>query len=147
MPDGAGAPIAVRREQPCVGTSAGDPEPRAVAPSCVAPAHPRAPFDLRRAERRGRCAHWSRTDRKRVALDAAQVAAWRGCFEAARRENLIRRLRDSETVARRRAVVAERANDAAIIADAPGETVWVSAAFVRTTGYALSDMVGRTPGA
>lgn len=46
----------------------------------------------------------------------------------------------------RLAHVVRQMNNAAIITDAAGLTVWVNPAFERLTGYGLADLVGRTPG-
>jgi PAS domain S-box-containing protein len=45
------------------------------------------------------------------------------------------------------ALVAEGTDNGVIITDARGRTEWVNAAFTRHTGYSLSEMLGRKPGA
>ncbi|MEM9909436.1 MAG: EAL domain-containing protein [Pseudomonadota bacterium] len=44
------------------------------------------------------------------------------------------------------AVIAERANDAIILADNDGRVTWVNPAFEKMTGYMLKDCVGKSPG-
>jgi len=48
--------------------------------------------------------------------------------------------------ARRTAIVAEHANDAVIIADPAGKTMWVNRSFTELTGYSLDDIRGVKPG-
>lgn len=44
------------------------------------------------------------------------------------------------------AAVARHTHHAVVITDAAGRTVWVNDAFVRLSGYALADLLGRKPG-
>jgi len=55
-------------------------------------------------------------------------------------------LRASEAEARKLAVVAARTHNAVILTDAAGRIEWVNEGFVRMSGYALDEIVGRTPG-
>lgn len=56
------------------------------------------------------------------------------------------RLRESEAEARRLALVAEKATDIVIIYDRYGHINWVNAAFVKTTGFLIDEVIGRRPG-
>ncbi len=47
---------------------------------------------------------------------------------------------------RRLALVAERTQNAVIISDASGATIWINEGFTRATGYTLADMLGKKPG-
>lgn len=44
------------------------------------------------------------------------------------------------------ALVARNTDNSVIITDAEGRTEWVNDAFMKTTGYGLAELVGRTPG-
>ncbi len=57
-----------------------------------------------------------------------------------------RRLAAQEAEARKLAMVAERTDNAVIVANAEGEIEWVNAAFERVTGWACAEVVGRKPG-
>jgi len=58
----------------------------------------------------------------------------------------MRTLAASEADARRLAVVAEHTSNAVIITDVRGRIEWVNPAFVRLTGHAPEDALGRVPG-
>ncbi|MBL9175461.1 MAG: PAS domain S-box protein, partial [Verrucomicrobiales bacterium] len=55
-------------------------------------------------------------------------------------------LRRSEAEARKLALVAARTDNSVIVTDAQGRVEWVNDGFVRSTGYSLEEMRGRTPG-
>lgn len=55
-------------------------------------------------------------------------------------------LRRSEAEARKLAIVASRTDNAVIVTDAEGRVEWVNEGFVRSTGYSLEEMRGKTPG-
>lgn len=56
------------------------------------------------------------------------------------------RLQEKEAEARKLALVAERTDNAVILASIDGEIEWVNAAFERMTGWALSEVKGLKPG-
>jgi len=56
------------------------------------------------------------------------------------------RLHQQEAETRRLALIAARTDNAVVLADAEGKTVWVNEGFSRLTGYALEEMRGRKPG-
>ncbi len=55
-------------------------------------------------------------------------------------------LRDSETEARKLAMVAAHTDNAVVITDADGYIEWVNKGFVRITGYSFDEVKGKTPG-
>ena len=55
------------------------------------------------------------------------------------------RLVEKEAEARKLAMVAERTDNAVILANAHGEIEWVNAGFVRMTGWSLDEVRGRRP--
>lgn len=57
-----------------------------------------------------------------------------------------RLLADREQQARKLAIVAERTENAVVIADHSGKIEWVNEAFERMTGWELAEVVGRKPG-
>ncbi len=56
------------------------------------------------------------------------------------------RLREQEAYSRKLALVAARTDNAVIVTDAVGRIEWVNEGFTRITGWALEEVVGRTPG-
>jgi len=62
------------------------------------------------------------------------------------RKRAEKRLTDSERQARDLSLIAEKANNAAIITDVQGLVVWVNDGFVRITGYTLEEARGKKPG-
>jgi PAS domain S-box-containing protein len=56
------------------------------------------------------------------------------------------RLVEKEAEARKLAMVAERTDNAVILANAHGEIEWVNAGFVRMTGWSLDEVRGKRPG-
>lgn len=56
------------------------------------------------------------------------------------------RLRQQAQELERLALVAERTDNAVIIADAQGRMTWANEAFTRISGYALHEVLGRKPG-
>jgi len=55
-------------------------------------------------------------------------------------------LRARESEAEKLALIAARTDNAVILTDAQGLVEWVNDGFTRITGYALADVVGRSPG-
>ncbi len=60
--------------------------------------------------------------------------------------SITKELRASEAEAQRLALVAERTQNAVVITDSAGRIEWTNAGFTRVTGYAASEVIGRTPG-
>jgi PAS domain S-box-containing protein len=56
------------------------------------------------------------------------------------------KLRDQEREARKLALVAARTDNVVVVTDAEGAIEWVNEGFVRTTGWTLEEVRGRTPG-
>ena len=56
-------------------------------------------------------------------------------------------LRRSEAEARKLSMVANRTHNAVILTDAAGRIEWVNEGFTRLTGYTLTEVLGRKPGA
>ena len=56
-------------------------------------------------------------------------------------------LRRSEAEARKLSMVANRTHNAVILTDAAGRIEWVNDGFTRLTGYTLTEVLGRKPGA
>ena len=56
------------------------------------------------------------------------------------------RLRQQEAETRKLALIAARTDNAVVLTDAAGLTVWVNEGFTRTAGYTLEDALGKTPG-
>ncbi len=57
-----------------------------------------------------------------------------------------RQLLEQSTEAQKLALIAARTDNGVVITDAQGRVEWVNRAFERTTGYALEELRGRTPG-
>jgi PAS domain S-box-containing protein len=57
------------------------------------------------------------------------------------------RLRQQDAENRKLALIAARTDNAVVLTDAAGRTVWVNEGFGRLTGYSLNEMVGKKPGA
>lgn len=56
------------------------------------------------------------------------------------------RLTTQEAETRRLALIAERTDNAVLLADPQGRTEWINAGFTRLTGYTLEEVIGRIPG-
>ncbi len=56
------------------------------------------------------------------------------------------RLREQEAEARKLAIVASRTDNAVVVTDASGLIEWVNDGFVRLTGWALTEVIGKKPG-
>jgi two-component system, sensor histidine kinase and response regulator len=57
------------------------------------------------------------------------------------------RLHQQEAETRKLALIAARTDNAVVLTDAEGKTVWVNEGFTRLTGYTLGEMLGKKPGA
>ncbi len=56
------------------------------------------------------------------------------------------RLRQQEAETRKLALIAARTDNAVVLTDAAGLTLWVNEGFTRLTGYTLEEMLGKKPG-
>jgi PAS domain S-box-containing protein len=56
------------------------------------------------------------------------------------------RLLQQEAETRKLALIAARTDNAVVLTDAVGLTVWVNEGFTRLTGYTVDEMIGKTPG-
>ena len=56
------------------------------------------------------------------------------------------RLRVQEAEARKLGLIAARTDNAVVLTDAEGRTIWVNQGFTRLTGYTLAGIAGRKPG-
>lgn len=72
---------------------------------------------------------------------AAKLTAQRAELRAANE-----RLRQQEAETRKLALIAARTDNAVVLTDAAGLTVWVNEGFTRLTGYTLEEMLGKKPG-
>lgn len=57
------------------------------------------------------------------------------------------RLRQQEAETRKLALIAARTDNAVVLTDATGVTVWVNEGFTRLTGYTIEEVLGKKPGA
>jgi len=100
-----------------------------------------------RSRRRDGSAFWHEASLMPVLSIGGTVASFVSTHrDVSVEKEAMERLRESEARARRLALVARHANDAILITDRNGITLWVNPAFTRVTGYAFEEIVGRKPG-
>lgn len=78
-------------------------------------------------------------------LDAKKLAAKLTVQRSALQE-INERLRRQEAEARKLALIAARTDNAVILTDEAGITLWVNEGFTRLTGYEVDEIIGRKPG-
>ncbi len=82
----------------------------------------------------------------KVALADAKKLAAKLTVQRTELRALNERLRQQEAETRKLALIAARTNNAVVLTDAAGVTVWVNDGFTRLTGYTLAEMLGKKPG-
>lgn len=82
----------------------------------------------------------------KLALEDARRLAAKLTAQRAELRVANQRLLQQEAETRKLALIAARTDNAVVLTDATGVTVWVNEGFTRLTGYTLEDMAGKTPG-
>ena len=82
----------------------------------------------------------------KLALDDAKRLASKLTAQRAELQAANERLRLQEAETRKLALIAARTDNAVVLTDAAGLTVWVNEGFTRLTGYAPEEVLGRKPG-
>lgn len=83
----------------------------------------------------------------KMALADAKKLAAKLTTQRAELRDANERLRQQEAETRKLALIAARTDNAVVLTDAAGVTVWVNEGFTRLTGYTLDEVLGKTPGA
>jgi PAS domain S-box-containing protein len=82
----------------------------------------------------------------KLALADAKKLAAKLTVQRAELRDANERLRRQEAETRKLALIAARTDNAVVLTDAVGATIWVNEGFTRLTGYTLAEMLGKAPG-